>query len=498
MLFTNQFILTKHSCPPEFPAMQVEAGDYRLFYHKSLAVAVAENANVKIIVTGDLYDYENPDWSNREIAKSWLAENETFDEILHATYKYSGEYLVIFYHKKTFELKVFTDATAQFELFYSADKENEIVAGTNHRTVGLVVPLKKDTSPDAVRFFNSAAFKNRRAFIGNDTNYINLKRLIPNHYLDLNTGELVRYFPAEKMRKTTLEEASRKGAAMLRGYINAAANRYNLLIPVTAGWDTRVLLAASKEVAQKSIYFVYNVENHTADYDVKIPQKLFQKLNLPFHVYDQKIPTPGEKKNLIQEVEQDILFPNYRIHQRIKEFHKKYPGYLILNGNLSEILRLNLDEVYFLSPEKISFILKYPFLKYAVDRYSNWLKRNQKLFEYHHYRVLDMLHWEENCGNWVAKTKTERRIRGFKAFSPFNSRELILTLYGVHKKYRHKENPVLYRKMINLLWPDVLQVPVNPGVKQKAIKVTQLLGIFSVFRNLKLWWNMLKGMNKQL
>jgi hypothetical protein len=153
---------------------------------------------------------------------------------------------------------------------------------------------------------------------------------------------------------------------------------------------------------------------------------------------------------------------------------------------------MEFDEIFNLTPHKICFIQKYPSLKYAEEKYTKWLNNNKSLFEQNALRILDMLYWEENCANWVAKSKTEFRAFGTEVFSPFNSRELLLTLYGVNKKYRRKQNPVVYRNIIKQLWPEVMQVPINPGAKKVAIRITQYLGIFPPFRNLKLWWNLSK------
>ena len=50
--------------------------------------------------------------------------------------------------------------------------------------------------------------------------------------------------------------------------------------------------------------------------------------------------------------------------------------------------------------------------------------------------------------------------------------------------------------MINLLWPEVMAYPVNPGLKKIAMRITQQLGIFPIFRNIKLYYNLFKGRNK--
>ncbi len=135
-------------------------------------------------------------------------------------------------------------------------------------------------------------------------------------------------------------------------------------------------------------------------------------------------------------------------------------------------------------------------MAYALKRYSIWLENNNGIFKQYGFRSLDMLYWKENCGNWVSKLKTESRFMGHEIYSPFYSRDFLLTIYGLPKKYRRKQNPIVYKKMIKLLWPEVLAYPVNPGLKKIAMKITQYLGIFPIFRNLKLYYNLFKGRNK--
>jgi hypothetical protein len=486
----KQFILTKQKHLNEIQMNKTSIGNYLLFYQNDLTIVNLENKLIQIIAIGDLFDYQNSTLGNQEIIKSWLQKLETFEEILNASFRYSGEYIILYYHKISKSFKVFSDATAQYELLYSKNCDNEIILASNHSLVGLTKKLIPDNSPDAIEFFSSKAFLNRRSFVGSDTNFTNLKRLKPNHFIDINKGTMERYFPLEKKTETSLEEGVWKGAKMLKGYITAAANRYKLLIPVTAGWDSRLILAASMQVRNEAIYYVIYNKSNCPVYDKNIPKKLFRKLNMPFLIveYDESL-----NNDIKEEVKQNILFPSQSIYQNTQNFFLHYPGHLKINGNISEIVRLEFDEIYNLNPQKIALIEKYPFLNYALKRYTNWYNTNISRFNKFGYRVLDMLYWEENCGNWVAKTKSQNRIMGINSFSPFNSRELILTLYGLPKKYRRKQNPVVYKKMIEILWPEVLQVPVNPGFKKIAMRITQYLGIFPIFRNLKLWWNLFKG-----
>ena len=136
---------------------------------------------------------------------------------------------------------------------------------------------------------------------------------------------------------------------------------------------------------------------------------------------------------------------------------------------------------------------QYPNLRYAVRHYEEWLNNGKKIFLKNGYRILDMLYWEENSANWVAKSKTEYRALGLDVFSPFNSRELIVTLLSVDKKYRRKHNPILYKHIILNLWPDVLQVPVNPDARRIIMKITKKMGVYPLLKNIKFLYQFSKS-----
>ncbi len=259
-MIKNQFILTRNLFSDK-SENKIAFGSYNFYYHKNVKVSLSENETVKILVVGNLYDWENIHWDNSKILNSWLIDNNIdFFSILKKSYKYSGEYLVLYYDKNNDKLKIFTDTAAQYELFYTVTDYGEIVASSNHKLISEITPLKEDNTPDAYEFYNSKAFLKKRAFILNDTNYVNLKRLNSNHYLDINNGKSIRYFPNEKIKKTTITEVSLKCSKMIKGYIHAAAYRKQLLIPVTSGWDSRLLLAASKEVSEKMVYHLFLIK----------------------------------------------------------------------------------------------------------------------------------------------------------------------------------------------------------------------------------------------
>jgi hypothetical protein len=492
--FQNQFLIATRSICQLTNWNQILIGQYFFYLHPTLKTAFAKNSKSQLVIIGDTFNPHHPTKSNQEIAYELNNKYEFFKTLVKSedVFSLGGTYLIFHYCEKDNSLSVLGDTSMQRELYYLKQGNKTIALGATDKLISKFFPVKEKENPLFKEFYKSDAFKKRKAFILDDTNYECLYRLKPNFYLNINTGENVRFFPCEKIKPTSLTEASQKSSKIIANFIKAANHRYKVMIPVSAGWDSRLLLAASRSLKNEIVYYVLQTHiKGSRHFDIKTPRKLMAKLNLPIEIIDYSKNINSQE---IEIVKNSISFYREKnLEYIINYFYKKHPGKLTLNGNISEIVRLEFDEVFNLTPKKIAFIQKYPSLKYVENEYEKWYKKNKSLFLKMGYRTLDMLYWEENCANWVAKSKTEFRAYGIEVFSPFNSRELILTLYGLPKKYRRKQNPVVYKKMIEILWPEVLQIPVNPGLKKIAMRITQYLGIFPIFRNLKLWWNLFKG-----
>ena len=113
---------------------------------------------------------------------------------------------------------------------------------------------------------------------------------------------MVRFFPCEGLVKNNnIEQVSKKAAKIIQGYLESASNRTQLLVPVSAGWESRVFLSACKNLMDKATFFVFANNNKPSSPDSRIPPKLFRKLGKPFKVVEVR-------KDLIisQEVEDCI------------------------------------------------------------------------------------------------------------------------------------------------------------------------------------------------
>jgi hypothetical protein len=135
---------------------------------------------------------------------------------------------------------------------------------------------------DAVNFIN--AFKrinDEHYWPGDSSPYKEMKHLLPNHYLKLKEGLCYRYWPDKAFKKISIDQAIEKCSHYLEGLMISASNRFNLVLSLSSGWDSRLILSACNEISNKISYVTEMKKDMTEDHpDVKTPSMLLSKLGL--------------------------------------------------------------------------------------------------------------------------------------------------------------------------------------------------------------------------
>ncbi len=223
---------------------------YNLFLGEDLNHTISVNHNVELHLLGVLHDWENPHLSNQENLDS-IAQCDTIKEILSASDKYSGEFVIIVSIND--DLYVFNDCCGQMEIYYD---EAFSSFGTQPRLIGEVVDLIDHTDVSTIEYYQSQVFIKKCLFVGESTHKKNIFHLLPNHLLDLNLKKSQRFFPVKRIESNPLEYVSKRVSKMLKGYIASLANRSELRMAVTGGYDSRLLFLASLDV--DCTYYVSN------------------------------------------------------------------------------------------------------------------------------------------------------------------------------------------------------------------------------------------------
>jgi len=82
------------------------------------------------------------------------------------------------------------------------------------------------------------------------TPYRHVRRVLPNHYLDLEGWKAVRHWPgkAELTVDYDTDRAVKEIVSIIKNNLQAISKRYRIHMGLTAGRDTRLLLACSRPI----------------------------------------------------------------------------------------------------------------------------------------------------------------------------------------------------------------------------------------------------------
>jgi hypothetical protein len=327
-------------------------------------------------------------------------------------------------------------------------------------------------------------------WIGNGTLYQDIYHLYPNHYLDLENCSFSRYWPNNNLEELSIEKAAKNSSNMITRLIKAANYRHQIAQTLTAGWDTRVLLAASKSIKNNIYYYVHQFSNMDDEHeDISIPKELSLQHNLNLNVIDcteynvefDKI--INKNVSIIQSHTKKLQHYNY-----FSQFNNK----LIISGNASPLIKEQLPNIDKINAINLARLLHWHNSKHAVKEIRKWLEHSINYSKKYNINIEKLFYWEIRFGSWGPMFNSELDI-AVEEFSPYNCRNLISTMLSVPMHYRTKPNVTIYSKIISNLWPELLNIPINPNsynnpvnMKKKIIlrtmKFLKKIGLYKVVR----------------
>lgn len=490
LTYRRQYIISPRSidCPFLHNAVNLNNG-YVLYVHKDLTLTEYSKNDTKIILLGDIFDFEPQIKSNDDILKELFSFN--FYEIIERFAKYTGRYVIVYQQDK--ELKLLHDSIASRKIFYANISGSWWFASQPY-LLGNILKLNETTIPSKIAYYNSPEFiALEGANIGDTTIFDEIRQVLPNHYFDTNLGKPIRYFPNKPLETLTISETEKKCAEIIKGYMENIITRFDVMLPVTAGKDSRLLLAATKNFKER-VYYYINKEPHLSvrSKDIYIPNSLLKKLGLDFHIIDPYITVNEQFKRIYFE---NNCRSTTKFLPMIYNYYVNFSDRINLPGNIAFdpyfILTYPNIEVTPSSLASICHVDKYDF---AREYYSEWLSNSRELCERAKLNILNLFYWEERIANWGTQTQLYKDIAQ-EEINPFNSRLLTSLFLSVDYKLLFPPNFTFHKETIEYLWPEVLQVPINPSLKSKIRHILMGMGIYPIILKLKR-----KGMNilKQL
>lgn len=390
----------------------------------------------------------------KELLPQLCSESEPVKS-LQSINRFGGRWILI--ADNGTDIRLVSDALAQRQIYYTCPQVQGKTWCASQPGI-LASLLQLEPGKEAADFVETQKNGGQAEywFPNNLTPYDEIKLLLPNHYLDLISGRAQRFWPCDKLGQSSIRAAAEAGADLIRGMVASAANRFPLEVLITAGWDSRVVLAATKGLDCGIRFFTFVSESSNV-VDVEVPAKLLPKLGRTHQTL--RVPSsldPTFKELYLRNVAaaHEVWAP---IAQALYDFCR--PSSLRVSGSGSETVRQQFRPLISdgVTPEILARFA-HAQSRFATDAFARWLAgtpANRGL------NLLDLFYWEQKCGQWLAIGQVEWDMIG-ESFAPFNCRELLAVLLSAKERYRVPPHYKLYRILIKCLWPAALSEPINP------------------------------------
>lgn len=462
--FRNQYLISDTTIISKvkgFESSKIFGFDVKVF--PPLEITVFNHKNSSVLLIGIALDPYNPLHSNVEIAERLAQNSSDLSAFFKQLMTLSGRFVILYKNKKDF---IAVGDACHFRQIYYGFVDDNIVLTSSPKLFLEYFDLELKSNPLKTNFVNSAEFaRSENSWFGDASPDDRLKKLLPNFYLDIHTGEALR-IKYDGVRNSSDNEIIEYSYRLLRGTYQALLHRdYKLVQPLTAGWDSRVLFAASKEIKKSINYYVFTnrEKSQKKDQDVRISSNLAKKLDINFQV----IYLDELEEGFINRFKKNHIY--HRILSKTKNiqfhFNQKGKDYTVnINGNGAEILRCFYGNYSGEATFKmLIYFSGFPNNKFVVKELYSWYSSAKRYAKEIGFNILDLFYWEQRMGNWGALFPYEQDM-AIEEISPFNNRSLLHMMYSAGYKNRRKPDHKIFNALITHLWSETLSEKINPDV----------------------------------
>ena len=468
-------------------------GNFFIYHCQTLCLynETNENKTEFAILFGFAFDpIQESDKENDILQKILDLKNEF--EINCLVARLSGRFALFIY--KNGKSLIYNDACGLRTVFYITEGVIQIF-GSQPSIIGEATTLF--AGPKTHLFFHSDYFKKATEYWipCGLTVWENVGQLLPNHYLYLEERKQLRFWPTEPIKTVSLEEGIKRISGELTKGIKWAHNRFPLALPLTSGFDSRVLLAASKAVA-KDIFiytFIHLAHLNKTHPDITIPKKILKANGLSHNLItnDSKPPLKVAEQYTLNNStshfsEAGILFSTGA---------SKLANKVAMFGNVSEMGKVHsTDELECNIVEMADLNLApsgWNNISFIKEHVENWILEANDIQNKFGISANTLFYWEHRLGNWAAQAYNENDFL-MDVFTPFNSRIVLQDLLSIDPQQRRAPNYKLYTELSRHMWPEIMEYPCNPKrtsdkfirLLKAAARITRINKCISAFNDL--------------
>jgi hypothetical protein len=438
-----------------------------LSHDPELPVVQSTGEHCSLVLMGFILDWREPIATNSQILDGLAESATTFEECVDLTAELGGRWAMLF--RNSAGSMIFHDASGQRQICHTKPGNGERIWCASEPTL-LAEVAQLDEDPSALSFIDRQEVNNNEYFWpGDRLPYLNSSSLLPNHALNIDDGAVRRFWPRQKHEYKPFDEMVERIIARLKGTITAASHRFPLALGLSAGWDSRTLLAACSEVSGDLIAYSSRQPGMKADAaDLVLSKQLAQMLGVKHELVDPPKSVDPDFNALLQQ-------HAWRPHQRFAagmqgEYEKFELARVAMLGAIADFAkspwRRWVTDDFSLSGKSLATMERMGEEEFAIVAHDEWLS---SVPEEYGYNVLDLFMWELYHGRFLASNMVEFDFAWQDVLLPYNCRSQICDMLACDESTRSKVDSQLSTEIIRRLSPSLLQIPINPKPKPSIV-----------------------------
>lgn len=448
----NQYLIVPWYMDNKFQYdTMLKYGFYHVLLGERCRTSITKSSGAEFLLLGYALDAEHPKDKEEDMLNR-LATHLTMDaDNLSDLTLYWGGRWVLFILRGDSVISM-TDCTGMKQMFYGRN-----VYGSQSRYVAHA--LNSDADAKAKNYIKQAMTLDKEYSWPLDTTpYLSVKRLLPNHmYIK---GNAVRVCPSEHFATMKTTCRTHLVANLIKKMIEAASYRSNLAVTLTAGWDSRLVIAACDSVKEKIDVITLKYHNMPDNHiDILIPKQICNKYGYSHKILPCNSLDPDFAETYKEHSENAHEYW-MQIAQSIRDYG--YENWLWIKGSCNEVSRNSSGVLYDwqVNTRVLSKLYGVLLCEYSKKIIRNWLVGAKAYAAKTGYSVLDIFYWEHRMGSWLAECLNEADVVG-ETFTPFNVRAYFELIKYV--PVTERTSPY-YRFFVDVLASSGmnLDIPVNP------------------------------------
>lgn len=442
----------------ECEAVKVRVGEYHVYANRNTHFDYREDPDVSLFVIGIAACL-----NGEESALDWLwKHNQSITSIVEAEKYLGGKYVLFIRIKDSYF--ILGDATCSIPVFYAKCDDGVICS-----SIGYQIAEEQGLLVDSALLEIREGGDSSRTMPYDYTIWKGIKRLLPNHYLDVNRMCVIRMVNQPVLLSPqSAEQAAEISLPFIKRLAEYYMRKFSVACALTSGRDSRAVLSVlgcSKDIP---IYTMKHNEFAENTPDIVVPKQIAARVNLDYHQINDVDLTDKD----IAEADGLLGEGNYskRTLMLAHTINKHFGNYAVINGDIiGQVGKCSLHRDIPLCYATPSYFLckLHNYTKGAKVALREWLQDIRKTEE--KVNSFDLFSIENRMGVWAANENEIYNMVGQYYLNIFNSRSIIYEWTRVDRKER--KFSAIHIAIIRSLRPELLEIPFEPaGVCERFLK----------------------------